>query len=100
MFLVRMDPLGLRTPSSPMMCECSGEWGFNDFLRRGLIEYLDVNEENVSLIALYESYLTRCGSLCGGLVGGGGGATPLAERNVLVLLILSHPPLPQPHHPP
>ena len=30
----------------------AGEWGFNDFLRRGLIEYLDVNEENVSLIAL------------------------------------------------
>ncbi|GAX73919.1 hypothetical protein CEUSTIGMA_g1369.t1 [Chlamydomonas eustigma] len=34
----------------------SGLWGFPDFLRRGLIEYLDVNEENVSLIALYESY--------------------------------------------
>ncbi|GFR49601.1 hypothetical protein Agub_g11671, partial [Astrephomene gubernaculifera] len=32
----------------------SGEWCFNDFLRRGLVEYLDVNEENVSLIALYE----------------------------------------------
>ncbi|KAG2492788.1 hypothetical protein HYH03_008949 [Edaphochlamys debaryana] len=32
----------------------SGEWGFNDFLRRGLVEYLDVNEENVCLIALYE----------------------------------------------
>jgi len=27
---------------------------FNDFLRRGLIEYVDVNEENNSLIALYE----------------------------------------------
>ena len=27
---------------------------FNDFLRRGLIEYMDVNEENNSLIALYE----------------------------------------------
>mmetsp|Transcript_10383 Transcript_10383/g.31241 ORF Transcript_10383/g.31241 Transcript_10383/m.31241 type:complete len:1166 (-) Transcript_10383:34-3531(-) len=36
----------------------AGEWGFNDFLRRGLLEYLDVNEENVSLIALYES---QCG---------------------------------------
>ncbi|PNW76230.1 hypothetical protein CHLRE_12g542800v5 [Chlamydomonas reinhardtii] len=32
----------------------SGEWGFPDFLARGLLEYLDVNEENVSLIALYE----------------------------------------------
>jgi hypothetical protein len=36
----------------------AGEWGFNDFLRRGLIEYLDVNEENVSLIALYEQNCT------------------------------------------
>ncbi|KXZ53350.1 hypothetical protein GPECTOR_7g1245 [Gonium pectorale] len=32
----------------------SGEWAFPDFLREGLVEYLDVNEENVSLIALYE----------------------------------------------
>jgi len=36
----------------------SGKWGFNDFLRHGLIEYLDVNEENVSLIALYEQHCT------------------------------------------
>lgn len=28
---------------------------FDDFLRRGLVEYLDVNEENDSYIALYES---------------------------------------------
>ena len=28
--------------------------GFNDFLVRGLVEYVDVNEENNSLIALYE----------------------------------------------
>jgi hypothetical protein len=27
---------------------------FNDFLTEGLVEYLDVNEENDSLIALYE----------------------------------------------
>ena len=31
-----------------------GRMSFNDFLRRGLIEYVDVNEENNSLIALYE----------------------------------------------
>ncbi|KAI3405921.1 RET1 [Candida oxycetoniae] len=31
-----------------------GEWEFDDFLREGLVEYLDVNEENDSLIALYE----------------------------------------------
>ena len=31
-----------------------GRMSFHDFLRRGLIEYVDVNEENNSLIALYE----------------------------------------------
>jgi len=32
----------------------SGRWGFDDFLRHGLVEYLDVNEENDALIAIYE----------------------------------------------
>lgn len=31
-----------------------GEWVFDDFLKHGLVEYLDVNEENDALIALYE----------------------------------------------
>ncbi|KIJ23197.1 hypothetical protein M422DRAFT_276275 [Sphaerobolus stellatus SS14] len=31
-----------------------GAMTFDDFLRRGLVEYLDVNEENDSYIALYE----------------------------------------------
>ncbi|KAJ3572781.1 hypothetical protein NP233_g2853 [Leucocoprinus birnbaumii] len=31
---------------------------FNDFLRMGLVEYLDVNEENDTYIALYESDIT------------------------------------------
>ncbi|CAK7902646.1 DNA-directed RNA polymerase III subunit RPC2 [[Candida] anglica] len=35
----------------------SGEWAFDDFLRHGLVEYLDVNEENDSLIALYDDDL-------------------------------------------
>ncbi|ABN64995.1 DNA-directed RNA polymerase III [Scheffersomyces stipitis CBS 6054] len=34
-----------------------GEWAFDDFLSHGLVEYLDVNEENDSLIALYEKDL-------------------------------------------
>jgi DNA-directed RNA polymerase beta subunit len=38
----------------------AGEWAFNDFLRRGLVEYLDVNEENVSYVALYEKDCNRC----------------------------------------
>lgn len=32
-----------------------GDMEFKDFLVRGLVEYLDVNEENDSLIAIYES---------------------------------------------
>merc|ERR1711970_264355 len=32
-----------------------GKLVFNDFIKKGLIEYLDVNEENDSSIALYES---------------------------------------------
>eukprot|EP00761_Pharyngomonas_kirbyi_P008910 gb/GECH01008922.1/.p1 GENE.gb/GECH01008922.1/~~gb/GECH01008922.1/.p1 ORF type:complete len:872 (+),score=136.92 gb/GECH01008922.1/:1-2616(+) len=32
---------------------------FDDFLKEGLIEYLDVNEENNSMIALYEENITR-----------------------------------------
>ncbi len=31
-----------------------GQLTFDDFLRKGLVEYLDVNEENDSYIALYE----------------------------------------------
>lgn len=32
-----------------------GQVSFDDFLRKGLVEYLDVNEENDSYIALYEA---------------------------------------------
>jgi DNA-directed RNA polymerase III subunit RPC2 len=32
---------------------------FDQFLRMGLIEYLDVNEENDSFIALYENEMTK-----------------------------------------
>ena len=36
-----------------------GKIGFDDFLARGLVEYLDVNEENDALIAMYESDITQ-----------------------------------------
>ncbi|PSR87063.1 DNA-directed RNA polymerase III subunit RPC2 [Coniella lustricola] len=36
-----------------------GEVEFDDFLRNGVVEYLDVNEENDTLIALYETDITR-----------------------------------------
>ncbi|EGW34142.1 DNA-directed RNA polymerase [Spathaspora passalidarum NRRL Y-27907] len=36
-----------------------GEWAFDDFLVHGLVEYLDVNEENDSLIALYEENINE-----------------------------------------
>ena len=32
---------------------------FEDFLKEGLVEYLDVNEENDCMISLYESEITR-----------------------------------------
>ena len=32
---------------------------FKDFVKKGLIEYLDVNEENDSNIALYEKDITQ-----------------------------------------
>ncbi|KAJ4484306.1 beta and beta-prime subunits of DNA dependent RNA-polymerase [Lentinula edodes] len=32
-----------------------GQFVFDDFLRKGIVEYLDVNEENDAYIALYES---------------------------------------------
>ncbi|GBF89068.1 DNA-directed RNA polymerase subunit 2 [Raphidocelis subcapitata] len=37
----------------------AGEWGFQDFVKRGLVEYLDVNEEGGSLVAMYPQHCTR-----------------------------------------
>ena len=36
-----------------------GKIGFDDFLSRGLVEYLDVNEEDDSTIAMYEANITQ-----------------------------------------
>ena len=39
-----------------------GTIGFDDFLSRGLVEYLDVNEEDDSNIAMYEANITQATS--------------------------------------
>ncbi|KZS95369.1 beta and beta-prime subunits of DNA dependent RNA-polymerase [Sistotremastrum niveocremeum HHB9708] len=44
-----------RVTSDHIIMLKKGEYVFDDFLRMGLVEYLDVNEENDALIALYES---------------------------------------------
>lgn len=36
-----------------------GVRSFEDFLREGLVEYLDVNEENDCMVSLYESEISR-----------------------------------------
>ena len=36
-----------------------GKVGFDDFLKRGVVEYLDVNEEQDTLVALYEKDINR-----------------------------------------
>ena len=47
------EPYQLETPWLAQLTK-AGKMSFNDFLRQGLLEYIDVNEENNSLIALYE----------------------------------------------
>ena len=58
-------PLLIVTNGKPLCSQAhldalrDGRRGFADFLKEGLVEYLDVNEENNSYIALYESEITR-----------------------------------------
>ncbi|OTB05438.1 hypothetical protein M426DRAFT_140088 [Hypoxylon sp. CI-4A] len=37
----------------------AGKATFDDFLKQGIVEYLDVNEENDALVALYEKDITK-----------------------------------------
>ncbi|KAI1639400.1 RNA polymerase Rpb2 [Biscogniauxia mediterranea] len=37
----------------------AGKVTFDDFLKQGIVEYLDVNEENDTLVALYEKDITK-----------------------------------------
>lgn len=61
-----------------------GEWEFDDFLVNGLVEYLDVNEENDSLIALYEKDIFK--------------ATTHLEIEVFTVLGAVAGLIPYPHH--
>lgn len=57
--LIIVDPATnqLRVAAEHLRRLRDGEWQFDDFLAAGLVEYLDVNEENDLLIALYEDNL-------------------------------------------
>ncbi|KAH3902299.1 DNA-directed RNA polymerase III core subunit RET1 SCDLUD_002118 [Saccharomycodes ludwigii] len=48
-----------RVKASHLLKLKQGELQFDDFLKLGLVEYLDVNEENDSFIALYERDLSK-----------------------------------------
>ena len=58
---------------------------FEDFLTKGLVEYLDVNEENTCLIALYESSIEP-------------GVTTHLEIEPFTLLGVCAGLIPYPHH--
>jgi DNA-directed RNA polymerase III subunit RPC2 len=62
----------------------SGEMEFDDFLYRGLVEYVDCNEENDALIALYEEQVTQ--------------ATTHLEIEVFTVLGAVAGLIPYPHH--
>ena len=58
---------------------------FEDFLTKGLVEYLDVNEENTCLVALYERDIDP-------------GATTHLEIEPFTLLGVCAGLIPYPHH--
>ena len=63
----------------------AGEMAFDDFLRQGLVEYLDVNEENDSNIALFEHSIqpstTHLEIECFTLLGAVAGLIPYPHHN-------------------
>ena len=61
------------------------EMKFEDFLTKGLVEYLDVNEENTCLVALYESDIQP-------------GTTTHLEIEPFTLLGVCAGLIPYPHH--
>ena len=63
----------------------AGKIEFEDFVKKGLIEYLDVNEENDSAIALYESDIDAA-------------ATTHLEIEPFTLLGVCAGLIPYPHH--
>ncbi|CAM8947079.1 unnamed protein product [Rhodiola kirilowii] len=57
--LIIVDNGKSRITETHMKKLSDGAVTFDDFLRDGLIEYLDVNEQNNALIALYEADITK-----------------------------------------
>lgn len=55
--LIIVDGGKLRVEAPHLAALLNGEMEFDDFLKAGLVEYLDVNEENDLFIALYEKDL-------------------------------------------
>lgn len=56
-YIIVKDGVSMLQPEHLRLLQ-RGELGFDDFLRQGVVEYLDVNEENDTLIALYETDIT------------------------------------------
>ena len=69
----------------------AGTMTFDDFLRRGLVEYLDVNEENDSNIALFEHSIgpstTHLEIECFTLLGACAGLIPYPHHNLSLIHI-------------
>jgi DNA-directed RNA polymerase beta subunit len=82
----------------------AGSRSWDDFIREGVIEYLDVNEENSAEIAVYESQLlARVSGVGGGggdgrRRGGGGGGYTHLEIDPLTILGVCAGLIPYPHH--
>ncbi|KAG4304684.1 hypothetical protein PORY_001737 [Pneumocystis oryctolagi] len=48
-----------KVTSQHLKCLKDGKMTFDDFLKKGLVEYLDVNEENDSYISIYEDKISE-----------------------------------------
>jgi len=62
-----------------------GEWGFSDLLRNGIVEFLDAEEEENTLIAMYQEEIgpntTHCEIVPSTILGISAALIPFPERN-------------------